>query len=373
MSIDPNNLASTAHVTFDDEFNSLSLWNGTSGTWGTTFWYDDPNGSGSTLAGNGEQEWYINANYAPTAAVKPWTVADGVLTLTAAPASSTISNLINGYTYTSGEVNTFHSFSQEYGYFEMRAQLPAGQGFWPAFWLLPSSGAWPPELDIMEVLANNPSVLYTTAHTAELGYHTQQGQANTVADTSVGYHTYGLDWEADYVTWYFDGQQIFRVATPADMHQPMYILANLAAGGYWPGSTDGVSTARMNVDYIRAFASGATGTTGALLQSGPSASAPASTAITSSAANVTLADGVTSVALTGTSAQTVIANNAGDTIYSTNNANHLVGGAGDDTFYIGRAGDMVTGGGGHDTFVFNENPWWGGHITDFAAGEVIRS
>ena len=58
MAIDPNNLAGTAHITFDDEFNNLSLWSPSnpSGTWGTTFWYQDPNGNGGTLESNGEQE-----------------------------------------------------------------------------------------------------------------------------------------------------------------------------------------------------------------------------------------------------------------------------------------------------------------------------
>ena len=115
MAIDPNNLQGTAHITFDDEFNSLSLWNGSSGVWSTTFWYQDLSSNGSTLAGNGEQEWYINSNYSPTASVKPWTASNGVLTLTAAPASGAISSLVNGYGYTSGEVNTYHSFSQTYG------------------------------------------------------------------------------------------------------------------------------------------------------------------------------------------------------------------------------------------------------------------
>ena len=78
-----------ATLTFDDEFNSLSLWNGSSGTWDTTYWYDDSN-KGSTLATNAEQEMYINANYGPTSSVKPWTVNNGVLTIQAAPASSTL-------------------------------------------------------------------------------------------------------------------------------------------------------------------------------------------------------------------------------------------------------------------------------------------
>jgi beta-glucanase (GH16 family) len=139
MAIDPNNLAATAVMTFDDEFNSLSLWNGTSGTWTTTFPFSAPTGNGGTLPANGEQEWYINSLYAPTASVQPWMVNSGILTLTAAKADPSIQPLINNYQYTSGEINSYHSFSQTYGYFEMRAQLPAGQGYWPAFCLLPES------------------------------------------------------------------------------------------------------------------------------------------------------------------------------------------------------------------------------------------
>src|SRR5258705_133364 len=121
MAIDPNNLSATAVMTFHDEFNSLSLWNGSSGTWDTNSNWGGANGF--TLSGNGEQQWYINANYGPTASVKPWTVNNGILTLTAAPADPSIKPYINNYQYTSGEITTWHSFSQTYGYFEMRADL----------------------------------------------------------------------------------------------------------------------------------------------------------------------------------------------------------------------------------------------------------
>ena len=85
MTIDPKNLSATATLTFSDEFNSLSLWNGTSGTWSTKYPFAPE--KGGSLPSNGEQEWYINSMYAPTTSVKPWTVSNGVLTLTAQPAS----------------------------------------------------------------------------------------------------------------------------------------------------------------------------------------------------------------------------------------------------------------------------------------------
>ena len=75
----------TAKLTFDDEFNSLSLWNGSSGTWDTTFYYDD-NNKGSTLPNNGEQEMYTSDTFQGSSdhplGLDPFSVSNGVLTIT---------------------------------------------------------------------------------------------------------------------------------------------------------------------------------------------------------------------------------------------------------------------------------------------------
>ena len=164
MAIDPNNLSGTATLTFADEFNTLSLWNGTSGTWSTNLWWGWENGH--TVASNGDQEWYIDANYGPTASVKPWSVSNGVLSITVAKTDPAIKPYINNYEYTSGSLNSSPSYAQTYGYFEMSAQLPKGQGFCPAFWLLPATNSWPPEIDIMEVLGKDMTSLYSFLHTS---------------------------------------------------------------------------------------------------------------------------------------------------------------------------------------------------------------
>jgi beta-glucanase (GH16 family) len=348
VSIDPNNLAGTSHLTFDDEFNNLSLWNGSSGTWATSFWYQDPTGSnGASLPSNAEEEWYINSNYGPTQGVTPWTASNGVLTITATPTPSWLSGYVNNYSYVSGEINTYHSFQQTYGYFEMRAQLPAGQGFWPAFWLMPEDGSWPPELDVVEALGQNPTELVTTSHSAYAGMESLWTQ---VPNMTTGYHTYGMDWEPDYITWYFDGQAVYQIPTPADMNKAMYIIANLAVGGNWPGPADGSSSAQLNIDYIRAYAPGGTGaSTGSSspVSSGSSSSAPTS----------------------GGSAAAPLA--GGQTFTSDDHGDQWVGTSGNDVFNLGRGGDYVTGNGGADTFKFAQIPWAGGHITDFSASDML--
>ncbi len=238
-------------LSFADDFDALSLRSGTSGTWDTNFWWGQPNGS--TLSGNGELQWYIDAFYGPTGKVDPFSVEDGILTITAARAPDDIKPLIDNYEYTSGLLTSFGSFSQTYGYFEMRADLPEIGGTWPAFWLLPADGGWPPELDVVEIRGQDPNTLFMAAHSNAGAEHTKAG-ATVHASDAEGFHTYGVLWTPDELVWYYDDVAVARAATPADMHDPMYMLVNLAVGGTAGPPSDGLATpAEMRIDYIRAY------------------------------------------------------------------------------------------------------------------------
>ena len=385
----------TATLTFDDEFNTLSLWNSNTntGTWNTGPSWAGGNGTGGSwvstlngysLTGNGDQAWYINSNYAPTASVQPWTDNNGILTITAAPASSSISPLINGYQYTSGQINTSTSFSQTYGFFEWRAELPAGQGTWPAFWLLPEDNSWPPEIDAMEMLGNNPGVYYTSVHSGTSSNEINGGQANNVPDTSAGYHTYGVDWESNFITYYFDGHAVYQTPTPAQLQNiPMFMIASLALGGSWGGNVDGTTPfpAQLNIDFMRAYSSlpswiadgsdptdvnhtpGTGGSTG-----GGGGGGTSSTETDTAATNYIASSTDTKIVLIGTAPQTVTANDLGDTIVSNNFGSTIIGGKGNDTLIAGTGPDHLTGNGGSDTFVFNALPTKAGQITDFQHG-----
>lgn len=245
---------STQHeLVFNDEFNTLSLDSSTSDTetWRPVYYWGD-----RTLAGNAEQQLYVDPSW-NNLQISAHSVENGVLSLTAFETPDQMSDEAGGLPYMSGMINSEQSFSQQYGYFEMRAQLPEGQGFWPAFWMLPIDGGWPPELDIMEVLGHDTDTLYNTLHSNETGSKTMTGGSTTVADMSAGFHTYGVEWQKDSITFYFDGVEVFQTVTPADMHEPMYLLANLAVGGYWPGNPDASTTfpSSMKIDYIRAYQS----------------------------------------------------------------------------------------------------------------------
>jgi beta-glucanase (GH16 family) len=394
-------------LTFDDEFNSLSLHTASNpgGTWTPSYWYG---GIGAyTLTGNGELQLYTAPGFTGAGTtdlgLNPFSVSNGVLDIRAQTVTPDQSGAMWNYQYSSGVITTHDTFAQTYGYFEMRAELPTDvSGAWPAFWLVPADGSWPPELDVMETLTGSPNIDYTTQHSAAGGSNWSVGSANLVTNAG-GFHTYGVLWTATTLTWYLDGQEVFQTAAPADMNKPMYMIANMAVGG-WAGTPNFAST-DMQVDYIRAYAlsdgssnwttSVATGAPSATLaadipstsvlltgqpgstSSGGStgATGPASPdpgaggqAVSTSDAAYTAPAGVTSIALTG-SWQTVTGNDEGDTFFSNNTGNALIGGAGNDSFYIGRGGDWATGGAGADAFVFNGTPWAVGHITDFMPGQ----
>ena len=233
---------------FDDEFDSfVSSPTGTEGwmTQGGAFW--------RTLSTNDELEYYSDSSVG----ISPFSVAGGVLTITAAPGPNPL-----GLPYNSGIITTEKSFNFEYGLVEVRARLPAGAGLWPAIWLLPSDLSWPPEIDIMEMLGDHPGQIYASTHSGKNNIGSTE-QVH-VGDTIQAFHTYALEWEPDHITWFFDGNAIRTTATPSDMHQPMYLLINLGIGGprSWPGAPTGVGEfpARMQIKHVRIYASPATTT-----------------------------------------------------------------------------------------------------------------
>jgi beta-glucanase (GH16 family) len=255
---------SALKLTFADEFDGLSLArnsDGQGGVWKTSYDFGPSDGLNAlgvhTLSHNGEQEIYVSPDFAgdavrgtPGLGLNPFSIDDGVLTITAEKTPDALKGQLWDMPYTSGLLTTQNSFSQLYGYFEVKAALPQAQGAWPAFWLLPQDGTNPLELDVFEAIGGNMS--YQTAHFALDGVKSKESFANYVSDPDQ-FHTYGLLWTAKEVAWYIDGTEVASMPTPADMNRPMYMLVNLAAGGNWPGDAT-FDSAQMKVDYVHAYA-----------------------------------------------------------------------------------------------------------------------
>jgi beta-glucanase (GH16 family) len=147
-------------------------------------------------------------------------------------------------------------FSQQYGYFEVKAQFPAGLGTWPAFWLLNSDhltqGASSGEIDVVEAYMQFPTTVNTTL--INWGTGTVVGPFQSpVANMSNGFHVYGMLWTASTMTFYFDGAVIRQTATPAVMNQPYYPIIDLGLGGGWSTSQT-PQQSDMIVQYVRVYA-----------------------------------------------------------------------------------------------------------------------
>lgn len=221
------------HLTFHDEFNGTHL--------DTSKWNDCyPGGDRTHYNANGEQEYYAPDGYR---------VHNGHLDLIAERRS------MGGKPYTSGMICSYGKFSQMYGWFEIRAKFPKGKGLWPAFWLLPADNSWPPEIDVLEILGHQLNKVYMTNHyVGESPDHTGDSGSFVGPDFSAGYHTFALQWTPTSLTWYVDGIPRFHTEKYIP-HVPMYILANLAVGGHWPGYPDQSTQfpAVMSIDYIRVY------------------------------------------------------------------------------------------------------------------------
>ncbi len=161
----------------------------------------------------------------------------------------------NGRQYTSGLVETAGKFSRKYGRFEARARLPRGKGIWPAFWMLPESGDWPPEIDIFELLGHAPSTIYMTCHWGTWPDKKHKGRMFTGPDFTAGFHDFALEWEPHEIRWYIDGQMAHRVRENIP-HEPFYLILNTAVGGNWPGSPSSTTVfpQYFYIDYVRVYA-----------------------------------------------------------------------------------------------------------------------
>ena len=76
-------------------------------------------------------------------------------------------------------------------------------------------------------------------------------------DWTDDFHTFGMAWSPTDIVWYVDGEETRRI-TDSDYtiaNQSMYLIANLAVGGNWPGTPDENTQfpATFEIDYIRAY------------------------------------------------------------------------------------------------------------------------
>lgn len=172
--------------------------------------------------------------------------------------------------YTSAQLNSGGLFSFEYGEIEARIELPVGSGLCSAFWMVGDSATQPcfpqcGEIDIMEAISQYPNWAFATLHGPVTGsFNDQQWEQYVVSSTPlVGhYHTYGLIWSPNKLTWTLDGVP-YASATPQSLPaaaqwvfngDPFHLIFDTAVGG-WPGNpaAGAVFPATMRVAWVRLY------------------------------------------------------------------------------------------------------------------------
>jgi beta-glucanase (GH16 family) len=169
--------------------------------------------------------------------------------------------------YTSARLKTQGRFAAQYGRIEVRTKLPAGQGLWPAFWLLGTNitgVGWPAcgEIDVMENVGREPSTNHGTVHGP--GYSGGNGISSSYTLSggrkfSDDFHVFAIRWAPQTVTFSVD-DNTYATVTPASLHgaswvfdSQFFLLLNVAVGGTFPGNPDATSQfpQEMIVDYVR--------------------------------------------------------------------------------------------------------------------------
>ena len=267
-------------LVWSDEFNGSSVdrkkWDFDRDCWG---------------GGNNERQCYTDRRVNAA-------VSGGFLTITARkerftgaavpahmrPASSNAANVTKDYT--SARMVTRGKASWRYGRIEIRAKLPAGQGTWPAIWMLPedkSLGPWAAsgEIDILEAVnlgvacagcpgGRENTILGTLHFGGNWPKNALNSTETNAPDILDGFHTFGIVWAPGRIDWTYDGRVYatkrrgdWWTSASSDPDAPFdrnfHLIVNLAVGGGLAeerglkGVDETIWPQTMKVDWVRVW------------------------------------------------------------------------------------------------------------------------
>jgi len=208
--------------------------------------------------------WYNHElQYYAAARLENSQVANGELIITARKEALTAAPDYGRQAYTSARLITRGKVSWTYGFFEVRAKLPCGQGTWPAIWMLGANNdPWPAngEIDIMEQVGMKPAEITGTIHTTATAGTFGIGGVTQVIDACTNFHNYQLTWTAESLVIGVDNVPYFTYRNPGagkaswPFDAPQYLILNLAIGGDMGGPVDdSIFPAQMKVEYVRVY------------------------------------------------------------------------------------------------------------------------
>lgn len=172
---------------------------------------------------------------------------------------------------TAGAVNTRNKATFGPGsYFEAKLKMPDQVGILPAFWAIPNDGAWPPEIDVVELFQNNGSYrdALTSQHTLHYSSSTKPGDEDTHrkitrsyksdSDLTDSFHVYGCLWTGYKVIHYVDGVPAAEFTDPTVMKALrrgglFYLLLTIDVIDTVPADPVEFSKEAMTADWVRVW------------------------------------------------------------------------------------------------------------------------
>lgn len=200
--------------------------------------------AGAALRADGR--WDIRTRYLHEA-------SDGTLKLRAFPLATEMRYEFWGYPYVASMISAERAPGQVYGYWETRVRFNRiGKGQHLAIWLLPDDGSWPPEVDLLEVIGNDPHQFYANLHLSDGAGPPINSYPEPASAT--GFHTIGFLWTPTKMKWTIDGRVIRQQANVLNT-KPMHILVSWEIGSKWPGDPDNTTLwpAEVELDYVRVY------------------------------------------------------------------------------------------------------------------------
>jgi beta-glucanase (GH16 family) len=263
---------SSLHQTFNDDFDEHPLSKGKwvphyagGAAWPEArYWGGDGSDFKRKTSANGEQQIYVDPRYSGRSTtplgLDPFKVRNGVLSIVASRTPPALKPVLFDNEYISGILTTQGTFSQKYGYFEIRSKIPVGRGVWPAFWMLADDGGWPPEVDVMEGRGERPGDLVMTTHwrIPATGRIQSCGFDFALPDAATEFHNYGVLWQPDRIVYFIDRKPVSDIKVPIGFDDPMYMIVNLAMGSKFFGGvgfvdTESPATVEFEIDRISAY------------------------------------------------------------------------------------------------------------------------
>lgn len=240
-------------LSFNDEFESLNLDLDGDGSSPWAPWWVDWNVR--FLQGNDDKAWkcdesYTGSGQTPLGAVLHEITENQTLRLYGRQTPHDKLGIVDQKPFIGGMISANNSYSQTYGYWEIKCKFDVSQGHHWAVWLLPADNSWPPEIDIVEVVGHQPDLAHCNAHGSPTKNTFTSRPVNSVAD----YHIYGFEWTPEEMIWTLDGEEHLRI--PNYINKRMYVLISPEIGGQWTKMPDETTVwpTVCEIDYIRIYA-----------------------------------------------------------------------------------------------------------------------